>query len=69
MPLSMRCLLLGHEDTLVRSPERLWLRCDHCLRETPGWALTRLEGSRPPVPVTTFSELYELSRLQLSEHA
>ena len=53
---------------MVRSPERLRLRCDHCRRETPGWALTRREGSRPPLPVTTLSELRGLSRLELSEH-
>ena len=69
MRFSMRCLLLGHDDWMVRSPERLRLRCDHCRRETPGWALTRREGSRPPVPVTTLSELCGLSRLELSEHA
>jgi hypothetical protein len=53
---------------MVRSPERLRLRCDHCRRETPGWALTRREGSRPPLPVTTLSEPRGLSRLELSEH-
>ena len=69
MLFSIRCLLLGHEDTVVRSPERLRLRCDHCRRETPGWVLTRREGSRPPLPVTALSEPYGLSRLELSEHA
>ena len=69
MLFSMRCLLLGHDDWMVRSPERLRLRCDHCGRETPGWALTRREASRRPVPVTTLSELRRLSRLELSEHA
>jgi hypothetical protein len=68
MPLSMRCLLLGHEDMVVRSPERLRLRCEHCRRETPGWALTRREGSRPRVAVTTPPELCGLSRLELSQH-
>ena len=69
MPFSMRCLLLGHDDGMVRSPERLRLRCDHCRRETPGWALTRREGSGPRLPVTTLSDVCELSRLELSEHA
>ena len=69
MRFSMRCLLLGHEDMVVRSPERLRLRCDHCRRETPGWVLTRREGSRPPLPVTALSELCGLSQLELSEHA
>ena len=67
MRFSIRCLLLGHEDTVVRSPERLRLRCDHCQRETPGWALTRREGSCPPLPVTRLSEFCSLSRLALSE--
>jgi hypothetical protein len=26
---------------MVRSPERLWLRCDHCGRDTAGWSLGR----------------------------
>ena len=69
MLFSMRCLLLGHDDWIVRSPERLRLRCDHCRRETPGWALTRREGSRPPLQVTTLSRLRSLSRLSLSEPA
>ena len=69
MLFSMRCLLLGHDDWLVRSPERLRLRCSHCRRETPGWALTRHKVSRPPQQVTKLSGLRELSRLELSEHA
>ena len=69
MSFSMRCLVLEHDDTVVRSPERLRLRCDHCRRETPGWDLTRREGSRPPVAVTKLSELCGLSQLELSEHA
>lgn len=40
MVISLRCLLLGHEDMMVRAPERLCLRCDHCGRETAGWTLT-----------------------------
>jgi hypothetical protein len=43
----VRCLLLGH-DWLVRSPERLRLRCDHCRRETKGWALNHVNGPRSP---------------------
>jgi hypothetical protein len=69
MQFSMRCLLLGHDDWLVRSPERLRLRCNHCRRETPGWALTRHKASRPPQQVTKLSGLRGLSRLELSEHA
>ena len=64
MRFSMRCLLLGHDDWLVRSPERLRLRCDHCSRETPGWTLTRLKPLRPPQPVAKLSGLRGLSRLE-----
>jgi hypothetical protein len=67
MRFSLRCLLLGHDDWVVRSPERLRLRCDHCWRETPGWELTRLKASRPPQPVVELSGLRG-SRLELSEH-
>ena len=30
-------LLMGHDHMLVRAPDRLWLRCTECGRETPGW--------------------------------
>ncbi len=38
---SMRCLLSGHDDMLVRRPHRLSLRCRYCGRETRGWNLNR----------------------------
>jgi hypothetical protein len=69
MLVSMRCLMLGHDDRLVRSPERLRLRCDHCRRETPGWALTTRETSRHPRRGEKLSALRGLPRLELSEHA
>jgi hypothetical protein len=50
MSWSMRCLLLGHDDWLLRSSERLKLRCSHCRRETPGWALMRPDKSRQHRP-------------------
>ena len=40
MVISLRCLFLGHDDMMVRAPERLYLRCDHCGRESAGWTLT-----------------------------
>ena len=43
MVISLRCLFLGHDDMMVRAPARLYLRCDHCGRESAGWTLT---GSR-----------------------
>ena len=36
---SIACLLVGHDDMMIRSPNRLWLRCQHCGRETAGWAI------------------------------
>ena len=55
MLFSMRCLLLGHDDWLVRSPERIRLRCDHCRRETTGWSLDQINASRPPQHVAESS--------------
>ena len=46
MGFSIRCLLLGHDDSMVRAPERLRLRCDHCGRETPGWTLAPTGAKR-----------------------
>jgi hypothetical protein len=43
--LSIWCVLVGHDDMVARAPERLWLRCVPCGRETRGWRLTR---SHPP---------------------
>ncbi len=33
------CLLWGHDDRQHHSPDRLFLRCEICGRETAGWAL------------------------------
>src|SRR5689334_16470890 len=38
------CLLLGHDDMMVRAPGRLWLRCTDCGRDTRGWHLARAEA-------------------------
>jgi hypothetical protein len=37
----LECLVMGHDDMMVRTPERLSLRCNHCDRETSGWTLAR----------------------------
>ncbi len=39
---SIGCLLTGHDDMMVREVGRMWLRCQRCGRDTPGWCL---EGS------------------------
>lgn len=36
---SVGCLLLGHDDMMVRAPDRLWLRCQNCGRDTAGWTI------------------------------
>jgi hypothetical protein len=61
----VRSLLLGH-DWLVRSPERLRLRCDHCRRETKGWALNHVNGPRSPRQGTGSSRQRGTSRLETS---
>lgn len=38
---SLRCLLAGHDDMLLKRPYRLSLQCSHCGRETRGWNLGR----------------------------
>jgi hypothetical protein len=35
--LSLKCLLLGHEDWIRRTSDRLYLECFECGRETQGW--------------------------------
>ena len=35
------CLLVGHNDMLVREAGRMWLRCHQCGRDTPGWSVGR----------------------------
>ena len=36
---SVGCLLLGHDDMVARNAGRMWLRCQHCGRDTPGWTV------------------------------
>jgi len=35
----IECLVLGHDDSMRRSPGRLFLQCERCGRETPGWTI------------------------------
>ena len=35
--LSLKCWFMGHEDWIRRTPERLYLECFECVRETQGW--------------------------------
>lgn len=41
---SVRCLIIGHDDHLARELHRLFLRCAECGRCTRGWAI----GTNPP---------------------
>jgi hypothetical protein len=43
-PITLRCLIIGHDDYLTRMPHRLFLRCGECGRCTRGWVI----GMSPP---------------------
>jgi hypothetical protein len=36
--LSLKCWFIGHDDWICRTPDRLYLECFECGRETLGWA-------------------------------
>lgn len=36
---SVKCLLMGHEDLRRTREKRMFLACSHCGRETHGWDL------------------------------
>ena len=38
---SVGCLLVGHDDMLIREAGWMWLRCQRCGRDTPGWPVRR----------------------------
>ena len=38
---SVKCLFLGHDDWIRRGPDRLYLECFECGRETHGWTTDR----------------------------
>jgi hypothetical protein len=39
--LNFKCLMLGHDDRIRRTRERMYLECAECGRETRGWDLTQ----------------------------
>jgi hypothetical protein len=41
--LSMKCWFLGHNDWIRRGPDRLYLECFECGRETRGWPTRRID--------------------------
>lgn len=36
------CAVMGHNDLLIFGTQGIWLRCDVCGKESPGWNL--IEG-------------------------
>ena len=70
MARSIWCLLVGHDDMLARAPDRLWLRCVQCGRETPGWRLTRSYplGRMPPSRPTSRVDISPGLALRGDEH-
>ena len=44
--LSLKCWFIGHEDWIRRTPDRLYLECFECGRETQGWATGRSQSER-----------------------
>jgi len=36
--LSLKCWFMGHDDWIRRAPDRLYLECFECGRETQGWS-------------------------------
>ena len=44
--LSLKCWFMGHDDWIRRTPDRLYLECLECGRETPGWFTKNHPGDR-----------------------
>jgi hypothetical protein len=44
--LSLKCWFMGHDDWIRRTPDRLYLECLECGRETPGWLTKNHPGDR-----------------------
>lgn len=56
--LSLKCWFMGHDDWIRRTPDRLYLECFECGRETPGWltknhSVHRSGGPSAGAPVLT----------------
>jgi len=43
--LSLKCWFMGHDDWIRRTPDRLYLECVECGRETQGWATGKRQES------------------------
>ena len=72
--LSVKCWFMGHEDWIRRTPERLYLECVECGRETEGWSTGKRQSDRardarsdvPAIKQKDHSSL-RLVRLRLSQ--
>ena len=51
--LSLKCWFMGHEDWIRRTPDRVYLECFECGRETQGWATGKSQSARARGPVAT----------------
>jgi hypothetical protein len=45
---SMRCLLMGHDDVVRCESGRLFLECSDCRRSTTGWTIGRSDKKTEP---------------------
>ena len=45
----LHCWLFGHDDLRQLEPHRIYLRCQTCRRETPGWRDDDADIPRPRV--------------------
>ena len=50
---SVKCLVLGHDDLVRRVSGRMFLECVECGRETTGWILSHCGESETARPVAT----------------
>ena len=48
--LSLKCWFMGHEDWIRRTPDRVYLECFECGRETQGWATGKSQSARARGP-------------------
>jgi hypothetical protein len=48
--LSLKCWFMGHEDWIRRTPDRVYLECFECGRETQGWATGKRQSARARGP-------------------
>jgi hypothetical protein len=53
---SLKCCFMGHEDWIRRAPDRLYLECFECGRETQGWATGTSQSARSRYPYRRLSD-------------